>query len=82
MFKSMYRRQYHGAHPQIDVAKRYAVEESEIPQELKVVIYRIVRKPLTVYPLSGWSYVAKMIEDRCLSWGVGTIMNRYREALG
>ncbi|MGH8628022.1 MAG: sensor histidine kinase [Gammaproteobacteria bacterium] len=37
-------RKYHSAHPQIDVAKRYALEESNIPQELKVVIYRIVQE--------------------------------------
>lgn len=37
-------RTYHSAHPQINVAKRYALEESDIPQELKVAIYRIVQE--------------------------------------
>ena len=37
-------RKYHSAHPEINVAKRYALEESDIPQELKVVIYRIVQE--------------------------------------
>ncbi len=37
-------RNYHSAHPQITVAKRYALEESDIPQELKIVIYRIVQE--------------------------------------
>ncbi|MCI0401407.1 MAG: sensor histidine kinase [Gammaproteobacteria bacterium] len=37
-------RKYHSAHPQVNVSKRYAVEEREIPQELKVLIYRIVQE--------------------------------------
>ncbi len=37
-------RKYHSAHPHINVAKQYALEESDIPQELKVVIYRIVQE--------------------------------------
>ncbi len=37
-------RHYHRSHPQIDVAKRYAIAESDIPQPLKVVIYRIVQE--------------------------------------
>ncbi|MGH6636278.1 MAG: sensor histidine kinase [Gammaproteobacteria bacterium] len=37
-------RTYHSAHPQINVAKRYALGESDVPQELKVTIYRIVQE--------------------------------------
>jgi signal transduction histidine kinase len=37
-------RTYHSAHSQINVAKRYALEESDIPEALKIVIYRIVQE--------------------------------------
>ncbi|MGH8580304.1 MAG: sensor histidine kinase [Gammaproteobacteria bacterium] len=37
-------RTYHSTHPQINVAKRYALEERDIPPELKVAIYRIVQE--------------------------------------
>ncbi|MGH8613187.1 MAG: sensor histidine kinase [Gammaproteobacteria bacterium] len=37
-------RNYRSAHPQMNVAKRYALEESDIGQDLKVVIYRIVQE--------------------------------------
>lgn len=39
-------RKYNNIHPQINVTKRYAIEESEIPQQLKVAIYRIVQEAL------------------------------------
>lgn len=39
-------RTYQDTHPEINVAKRYVIEECDIPQELKVVIYRIVQEAL------------------------------------
>ncbi|MCI0559064.1 MAG: sensor histidine kinase, partial [Nitrososphaera sp.] len=37
-------RTYLSVHPHINVVKRYVIEECDIPQELKVVIYRIVQE--------------------------------------
>lgn len=37
-------RRYSAAHPSLNVSKRYGVQEGDVPQRLKVAIYRIVQE--------------------------------------
>lgn len=43
-----YAREFSGLHPEVDVATLIDVDEAEIPDELKVVIYRLVQDALEI----------------------------------